>query len=49
MNDPAARMVQVNLCGLDPDDATVHGVAEDEDLEKLSPRLMVEPAELIKE
>jgi hypothetical protein len=42
-------MIQVNLCGLDPDDPTLHGVAEDEDLEKLSPRLIVEPAELLKE
>lgn len=45
----AHRMLDVNLCGLDPDDPTIRDVCEDGDLEKLSPRLMVEPAALVKE
>jgi len=41
-------MIQPNLAGINME-ATITDVVEDDDLEKLSPRLMVEPEELIKE
>ena len=44
-------MIKVDLekLGLDPEDPTIDDICEDIDLEKLSPRCMVEPSELLKE
>lgn len=44
-------MVKVDLekLGLNPDDPTIDDICEDLDLEKLSPRCLVEPSELLKE
>jgi len=44
-------MIKIDLSkyGIDPDDPTIKDICDDDELEKLSPRLMVEPSELVKE
>ena len=50
-NDPASRMIRVDLAqfGIDPDDPTISGIVDDDELDKLSPRTMVDPADIVKE
>ena len=40
---------KIIMCGLDPNDPTIRDVCDDGDLEKLSPRLMVDPGQLANE
>ena len=43
MQNQINRMLNVDQLGINVDDATIEGICDDKDLDKLSPRLMVEP------